>query len=105
MDLGTGRKQPGLERKLTAGSLSVKEQRAFRNLISMRPDKAICSGLHNQPLTGLILKLRPLSLEVTEQCALGKGTILGIVVGHSKLCEFGQVTDHHPHESVSVSKS
>lgn len=53
----------------------------------MQPDKVSCPVLHNQPLTGLMLKLRPLSLNVTEQCALEKGTVLGIVVGHSKLSD------------------
>lgn len=93
MDVGPGRKEPGLERKLTAGSLNVTEQRTFRNLISMQLDKAICPLRHNQPSPGLILKLKALVSVCNGQCALGKGTILGIEVGHSKLCEFGQVTN------------
>ena len=32
---------------------------------------------------------RPLSLNLTEQCVLGKGIILDIMAGHSKLGEFG----------------
>lgn len=60
MDVEPGRKEPGLERKLTAGSLNVKEQRTFRNLISMQLHKVICPLLHNQPSIGLILKLKPL---------------------------------------------
>ena len=45
MDVGTERKKKkqgkgrGLERKLTAGSLNVKEQRNYRNLIPMQLNK------------------------------------------------------------------
>lgn len=56
MDVGAERK--GLERKLIAGSLNVKEQRNFRNLISVQLDKVICSMWHNHSSTGLILKLK-----------------------------------------------
>lgn len=47
MDVGTERKGPRLERKLTAGSLNVKEQRNLSNLIPMQLDKVICLMLHN----------------------------------------------------------
>lgn len=53
MHMGTEKKGPGLERKLTAGSLNAKEQRNFRNLILMQLDKVICSMLHNQSSTNV----------------------------------------------------
>lgn len=54
MDVGPERKGPGLERKLRAGSLNVKEQRNFQNLIPMQLDEVICSMSHSQSSTGLI---------------------------------------------------
>ena len=66
-------KEPGLERKLTAGSLNVTEQRTFRNLISMQLDKAICPLRHNQPSPGLILKLKALVSICNGAVCFGKG--------------------------------
>lgn len=50
---GKGR---GLERKLTAGSLNVKEQRNYRNLIPMQLNKDDFPNVA-QSSTGLVLKL------------------------------------------------
>lgn len=86
MDVGAERK--GLERKLTAGSLNVKEQRNFRNLISMQLDKVICSMWHNQSSTGLILKLKTIVSQFNGALHLGKGHNSGHYVGCLKRCEF-----------------
>lgn len=86
MDVGAERK--GLERKLTAGSLNVKEQRNFRNLISMQLDKVICSMWHDQSSTGLILKLKTIVSQFNGAVHLGKGHNSGHFVGCLKRCEF-----------------
>ena len=72
MDVGPERKGPGLERKLRAGSLNVKEQRNFQNVIPMQLDKVICSKSHNQLSTGLILKLKTIVSQFNGAVCLGK---------------------------------
>lgn len=86
MDVGAERK--GLERKLIAGSLNVKEQRNFRNLISMQLDKVICSMWHNQSSTGLILKLKTIVSQFNGAVHFGKGHNSGHYGGRLKRCEF-----------------
>lgn len=67
------RKGPGLEKKVTAGSLNAKEKRNFRNLIPMQLDKVICPTWHNQSLTGLILKLKTLVSKFNGAVCFGEG--------------------------------
>lgn len=81
MDMGTERKAPGLERKLIAGSLNVKEQRNFRNRIPMQLNKVIYPVSHNQS-TGLVFKLKTLVSKFNGTvCVWGKGTGLGTTAG------------------------
>lgn len=73
MDVGPERKGPGLERKLRAGSLNVKEQRNFQNLIPMQLDEVICSMSHSQSSTGLIWKLKAIVSTFNGAVCSGKG--------------------------------